>query len=225
MKIFGLILTIALYKFFELGKKIPILKKVPPILITAVAIIFILKTLSVSYVTYNQSASLITFLLAPATLALAYPLYKNLDVLKRHKRAIYFGLLFATIIATTSTYFLGKLFHADFSIIMSMIPKSVTTPIAVAISENIQGIPELTACLVILTGLIGGLLGHRVLKFLKIKNDVAIGLSIGASSHILGTTRCIEKGNDKQVAISTLALIITGVFTAIIAQVIFYFVK
>ena len=106
--------------------------------------------------------------------------------------------------------------HSDWNIITSLIPKSVTTPIAVEISKAIGGIPELTACIVVVTGIYGALFGHKILKLFHIKSDVAIGLSIGASSHVMGTSSCIEKKKDKQVVMATLALIIIGILTTII---------
>lgn len=214
---FGIVLTLIAYKISLRAKKTNVFKKVPPIIFAGVAIIFVLKVLKINYSTYNEGASFFTFLLGPATIALAFPLVSNIEVLTKHKRAIWFGLIFATITAIVSTFVIGKLLHVNFNVIMSMVPKSVTTPIAVEISKSLGGIPELTACVVILTGVIGAMLGHRLLNLFNIKNDVAIGLSIGATSHVMGTARCLEKQKDKQAAISTLALIIVGLFTAIVA--------
>ncbi len=224
ISILGLILTLVVYIVSLKIKRISILKKLPPIIFSGVVLIILLKMFNYEYSDYNQSACLITSLLGPATVALAYPLYKNIDILTKHKRAIWFGFLFATVVAVISTYLAGVCLNVDHKVIVSMVPKSVTTPIALEISKTIGGIPELTACVVILTGIVGGLSAHKVLNFLKIKNDIAIGLSIGASSHVLGTSRCLEKNKDKQAAISTLALIIVGLFTAIIAPIFLYFI-
>ena len=224
MILFGLVLTIALYAIALKANRLRFLKKLPPIVFAGVGIILFLKLFKIDYQIYNQGASILTFLLGPATIALAYPLFKNKEVLTKNKRAIWFGLVFSTLTAIVSTFVIGKLLHVDFNIIMSMVPKSVTTPVAVEISKSLGGIPEFTACIVILTGIIGGLSGHRLLKLFKIKNDVAIGLSIGATSHVLGTARCLEKNQQKQAAVSTLALIIVGLFTAIIAPVLVHFI-
>jgi len=223
--IFGILLTLVAYKISLRANNTSVFKKVPPIIFAGIGIILFLKVLKINYSTYNEGASLFTFLLGPATIALAFPLVSNIEVLTKHKRAIWFGLLFATFMAITSTFLIGEILHVNFNIIMSMVPKSVTTPIAVEISKSLGGIPELTACVVILTGVIGAMLGHRLLKLFRIKNDVAIGLSIGATSHVMGTARCIEKKQDKQAAISTLALIIVGLFTAIIAPVLLHIFK
>ncbi len=222
---FWFVLTVLIFKLTQKFQTFKYTKKFPPILVSGIILIIILKVFKIDYSEYNESACFITFLLGPATIALAYPLVKNIDILTKNKRAVYFGLLFAALIAIISTYLTGKFFHADFNVIMSMIPKSVTTPIAVEISKTIGGIPELTGCIVIFTGLLGGLSGHKILKIFHIKSDVAVGLSIGASSHVMGTASCIEKKKHKQVAISTMALIIVGILTAIMAPILVSLIK
>lgn len=211
MNLFGLILTIALFFIFKRFKL-----KIPIIISVGVLIILILKIFNIDYSTYNKSASILSFLIAPATIALAYPMYKNYHILLTNKRALYPALILATIIAIISTYFCAKIFGADFRIIMSMLPKSTTMPIALEISKGINGYGEITAVVVALTGVFGGVSGHRILKYLKIKNDVAIGLALGSASHVIGTAACADRKKDKQVAASTIALIIVGILSAII---------
>lgn len=217
MNFFGLIITIVLYKTAEWLKNFQILAKFPPIIITGAAIIFILEFFHIDFETYNKSASYLTFMLMPATIALGFPIYKNIELLKQNKRIIYTAFFAAAVFAILTTYLTAKLCHADLYLIESMLPKSVTAPIAVEISKRIGGIPELTACAVVLTGIFGGMTGHKILEFLKVKNDIAIGLSMGAASHVVGTARCIEKGREKQVVMASVALVIIGVLTAVIA--------
>lgn len=217
--IIGLAMTLLIYKLALKANKTELYKKIPPIIFAGIIIICLLKIFKIDYSTYKSGASLITLLLGPATIALAFPLVANIEVLTKHKRAIWSGLICATFLTIVSTFAIGKVFHLNLKIIMSMLPKSVTTPIAVEISKNLGGIPELTACLVILTGIVGAMAGHMILKWFKIKHDIAIGLSIGATSHVMGTASCLEKKKDKQTAISTLALIIVGIFTAILAPI------
>lgn len=211
---FGLLATITIY-----AGALKFRKQIPVIILAGVIIIGLLFTLKIDYATYNSSASLLTILLGPATIALGYPLSQNIKSLTKNKRAIYFGLLFATIIAILLTYITGKLLHTEINIICSLIPKSVTTPIAIEISKTIGGIPELTACVVVLTGIWGAVTGHKILKLIGIKSDISIGLSIGAASHVMGTSSCIEKQKEQQSTISTLALIIVGILTTILAPV------
>lgn len=221
INIWGLIFTIIL---FEAAKKIKAkghLKIIPPMLTVAIFIIFFLKIMNIDYQEYNKSAGFLTLLLGPATIALAFPLSENIQLLTKNKRAVYFGFLIAVSTAILTTVILGKLFHADWQIITSLMPKTVTTPIAVEISKSIGGIPELTACLVAFTGIFGALFGHKILKICHIKSDIATGLAIGATSHVMGTSSCIEKKREKQVVMATLALIIIGILTSIICIILF----
>lgn len=225
MNLFGLIITIVFYKIAEFLKHFPILSKLPPIVIAGSAVILVLEIFHIDFKTYNSSASYLTLLLMPATVALGYPIYKNIELLKQNKRIIYTAFVSATVLAIVTTYFTAKLCHADFQIIESMLPKSVTAPIAIEISKNLGGIPELTACVVVLTGVFGGMFGHKILELIKVKNDIAIGLSIGSASHVVGTASCVEKGREKQIVMASTALVIVGVLTAIIAPLFLYLLK
>lgn len=214
---FGIVSTVVLFKVFEKYKNLPVLKPFPPLLVTGICLIFILKIFDIDYEIYNQSASWLTFLLIPATISLGYPLYRNLNMLVKNKRIIYTAFFVSMTLALLSTFLIGKLCHTDMSVILSMLPKSVTAPIAVEISKNLHGVPELTACFVALTGIFGALTGHKILKWIRVKNDIAIGLSMGAASHVIATSKCIETGHEKQVVMSTLALVLVGIITAIFA--------
>lgn len=215
----GLCLTIILYKLAEKLKKVKYFSKIPPLLLSGLALILVLSFFNIDYHLYNESASLLTFLLVPATISLGYPLYKNSMMLTKNKRIIYVAFCFSTFVALVATYIIASLCKSDLNIIVSLLPKSVTAPIAVEISKTLGGIPELTACVVVLTGVFGAVLGHKILSLIGVKNDLAIGLSIGAASHVLGTSSCIEKKREKQVVMSTLALVIVGILTAILAPI------
>ena len=221
INLWGFILTFIVYECSKRLKHIKLLRKLPPMMLSGLILIFIIKELHISYESYNKSACFYTLLLGPATIALAFPLVENIKLLTKNKRAVYFGFIIATFTAIVTTFFIGKIFHSDWNLIYSLLPKSVTTPIAVEISKSIGGIPELTACIVVITGIYGAIFCHRILKWLHIKSDIAIGLAIGASSHVLGTSSCIEKKKEKQVVMSTLALIIIGLLTTAICISIF----
>lgn len=222
MNFLGIVITIFAYRVAESLKKISALKGVPPILFASFFVIFTVKVFHIDYNTYNESARFLTYLLFPATIALGCPIYKNLKLLNRNKRIIMTAFVLATMIALLSTYFLGEFCHSSSHVVESLLPKSTTAPIAIAISKNLGGIPELTACVVLLTGVFGGVLGHRILKLVKVKNDIAIGLSIGAASHVIGTASCIEKGKEKQIVMSSVAFIVVGILTAIFAPVVLF---
>ena len=219
MTFFGFFITLLLFVIFQkLNLKFPI------ILSVGFCIILILKIFNVNYETYNQSAVYLSYFIAPATIALAYPMYKNYHILIKNKRILYFSLFLATIVAMVSVYFCAKIFGADIKVILSLLPKSTTLPIALSISKTIGGYGELTAVIVALTGVFGGVFGHNILKFLKVKNDVAIGLALGSASHVIGTAACAERKKDKQTTASTIALIIVGLLSAIIIPIVVKFV-
>lgn len=214
MNLFGLLSTITLYLIF---KKLNL--KINLMLSVGLSLIIILKVFNINYETYLISANFLSFLIAPATVALAYPMYKNKKVLLKNKRALYPTLVLGAITAIISTYFCAKFFGADLKVIMSLIPKSTTMPIALEISKALGGYQELTACVVALTGIFGGVLGHKILTLLKIKTDTAIGLALGSASHVIGTAACVAKKREKQVAASTIALILVGLMTVIIISI------
>lgn len=223
INIWGIVLTLVVSYISLQLRKNKILggffNKIPATVITGIILISILYFCKLDYVKYNESACLLTILLGPATIALAYPLVENIHLLKQNKRAIYFGLLVATITALGTTLIIGKIFHNETNIIASLLPKSITTPIAVEVSKLIGGIPELTACIVVITGVYGATFGHKILQLLHIKSDIAKGLAIGSASHVLGTSTCVEKR--KQLVTATLALILCGIMTTIFCIILF----
>jgi len=216
MKLFGLFSTIVLFCLF---KRMNCIKKVPIILSVGFFLIFILKIFNIQYETYYYSANILTFLIAPATIALAYPMYKNSNILMVNKRIFYFSLLFGAIFAFIITFILAKFLSNDYKLVLSLLPKSTTMPIALEISKIIGGYQEITSCVVVLTGVFGGVFGHSILKFFKIKNDIAQGIAMGTASHIIGTSACAEKKKIKQTSASTIALILVGLFSAIIIPI------
>lgn len=225
INLFGFVITILYYKVAEYIKNMKLFSKIPPIVTAGVMLVITLEVFKIDFNEYNESASYITLMLIPATIALGYPIYKNAELLRRNKRIIYTAFLIAAIIGILTTYIAAILCHSDLVVIESMLPKSVTAPIAVEISKGIGAIPELTACVVALTGIFGGMFGHKILKLIKVKSDIAIGLSMGAASHVIGTARCIEENREKQVVMATVSLVIVGIITAIIVPLFLFLIK
>lgn len=217
---FGFVITIIFFLLFYRYKNCTILSKIPIIFSAGICIILILKIFNINYEIYQSSAKFISYMIAPATLAFAYPLYENSNFLTKNKRALYFSILVGAFVAVLSTYICASVFHINLKVIISMLPKSTTMPIAVEISKIIGGSVEITACAVVMTGVLGALLGHCVLRKIHIKNDIAIGLAMGSASHVIGTAACAEKQKSKQVAAGTIALILAGFFSAIIIPLI-----
>ena len=224
MALFGFFITFVLFCVFYLLRNKPFFSKVPVIFSAGVCIMLILTVFQISYETYYSSARYLSYLIAPITVVFAYPLYQNSNILIKNKRALYPALVMGTLVAIASTYFCATLLHAKFIIVLSMLPKSTTMPIAIEISKSIGGYLELTACVVVMTGVLGALLGHFVLKRFKVTNDVAIGLAMGSASHVIGTAACAEKQRSRQVAAGTIALILVGFLSTILIPLIKYLV-
>lgn len=187
-----------------------------PVLVSIVSIIAILKFMDIPFESYNKGGGIITYLLKPAVVALGVPLYLQLKEIKKQKIAIVSSMLAGSIIGILSVILFAKIFGASKPVILSLIPKSVTTPIAIEVSSIIGGIPSLTVGIVITVGVFGSVLGLQFLKFIHVKDDLSIGLAMGAASHGIGTARVAEQ-NSKQGAFSGLGLILTGIFTALLA--------
>ena len=218
--LFGIALTVVVYVLCELIVDKFELNIVPPfVLACPMIILFIyLQEPYITYDDYENGAGFINFLLGPATVALALPLYNNRHIIKDNLFVIASGIIVATVTGIVSIFVCGKIFGASDQVLLSMIPKSVTTPIAMDISSAIGGIPALTAACVIFTGMFGATINHKLLEALKVKNNIAIGLSIGASSHGLGTSVCASK-NALQLAIGGASIGLTGIATSLLAPV------
>lgn len=213
--IFAISLSIVMFK---IGVVVQRKLKTPaanPMLFASAVIILILLITDIPYQTYSYGSQAISFLLGPATVALAVPLCKQIRILARNWQAVLSGVIMGTLIGVCSSFGLALALKASPEIILSLVPKSVTTPIAMEISQQIGGVPSLTACFVIITGVIGAMFGPEMLNLLKIKNEIARGLAMGAASHALGTTRAIKE-SQLQGAISGVAIGLVGLTTAIL---------
>ncbi len=187
-----------------------------PILTATILIIIVLKITDVDYEIYKEQNAVLNFMLAPAAVVLAVPLYKNVHILKKNAIPLIMGVICGSLVTIGSCIIFGKLMGTKESIIITMIPKGVTNPIAIEVSRVIGGIPELTVVLVVFTGIIGGSFGPEIIRFLGIKNKVAKGIALGSMCHAIGTARAFKEG-DVEGAMSSLAMGIAGIFTALAA--------
>ncbi len=186
-----------------------------PVLLSVVAIVAVLYWAGTSYDTYFEGAQFVHFLLGPATVALAIPLYRQFDRVRRSSAAILVSLLAGTITASLSAIAIAWLLGARPVSIVSLAPKSVTAPVAMGISEQLGGLPSLTAVLVILTGITGAMLGPVVLNVLRVRDWSARGMAIGTASHGIGTARALQV-NELAGAFSGLAMGLNALATAIL---------
>ncbi|AOZ94711.1 CidB/LrgB family autolysis modulator [Paenibacillus crassostreae] len=183
-----------------------------PLLITPLALVLLLLWGGVPYETYNMGGQWLSDLLQPATVAFAVPLYKHFKVLKKHAVEIIASVLFGSIVAMITSVVLGKWMHLNSSLVTSLMPRSITTPIAINVSEVIGGVPNITAVFVIITGLLGTIIGPSVLKIFHIDNEVARGILLGTSAHGMGTSKAFELSKLSG-TISSISMILAALFT------------
>jgi len=189
-----------------------------PVLLSVIAIVLILRGTETSYQTYFEGAQFVHFLLGPATVALAVPLYRQFDRVRKSAAAILISLLCGSITSALSAVSIAWIMGAETISIISVAPKSVTAPVAMGISEQLGGLPSLTAVIVILTGIIGATLGPLILNWLKIHDWSVRGLAIGTASHGIGTARALQI-NEVAGAFSGLAMGLNALATAIILPI------
>lgn len=208
---------------FETGMAIYKKTKFPlfnPLLIAIVIVIGILVVFNIDYEVYNLGGKFINSFLGPATVVLAVPLYKQLESLKRNLWPILIGVFVGSVASIVSIIFLGRVFKLDETLILSLIPKSVTTPIGVEVSRTLGGVTSITIVAIVLTGIFGAIIVPIVTRYFNIKNKIAIGISIGTSAHALGTTKAFEMG-ETEGAMSSLSIGVAGIITVIIAPIIY----
>jgi len=198
-------------KIYRLSASHPLLN---PVVIAAGLLIGLLVLTGTSYEAYFKGAQFIHFLLGPATVSLAIPLYQQRDRLKVLAPLIVVALPLGVLTATSSAVWLGYLFGADSATLISLAPKSVTTPVAMGISEKLGGIPSLTAVLVIGTGIIGAILGTGLLKLLGCRDEAVQGFAMGLAGHGIGTARSFQV-NRTMGAFAGLAMALSAFTTAL----------
>ena len=212
---FGMILSLLAYKIgFEIQKKY---KKVflNPLLIAIVLIIIFLLITGISYETYQYGAKYLSYLLTPVTVCLAVPLYKQMKTLKQNMAAILVSIAIGCVVHACVLIAVAVLCGLDKQLLMSVMSKSVTTAIALGVTGEIGGIQGITVIGVMVAGISGAVLGPSILKWFHITEPVAQGLAMGSASHAIGTSKSIELG-EIQAAMSSLAIVVTGILTVII---------
>lgn len=214
---FGIALSVAA---FGVGVKLNRKLKTPicnPLIIAIVLIVAVLLIFRIPYESYNVGGEIINMFLAPATACLAVAIYTKIDILKQYWLPIVIGCATGSAASMGSVYLLCRLFGLDESMTASLLPKSVTTPIAVSIAEPAGGVVPITVVAVIFTGILGGIFAPLLIKIFRISDPIAAGLAIGASSHAVGTSKAIELG-EVEGAMSGLAIGICGLITVLFSM-------
>lgn len=211
--IFLTLFTYTIFSFIYHKCKFPLFN---PLLLTSIVIILYLLITKYSVNSYTDSLSIVNIFLSPLTVCLAIPVFNRIQIVKHYFLPIVVGTIIGAIVSIGSVLLFGKMLHLDQEIIMSMIPKSVTTPIALEISEKLGGIKGITVSAVILTGISGALVGPLILKLFHIKRSPAIGMSLGGTSHAVGTSKAVEI-SARAGAISSVAIVTSGIVTVILS--------
>jgi len=213
--IIGLLLLILTIGVYLLSKRVYVLSSkiyASPLIVTPLLIVTFLLMTGISYDSYNAGGKWLTQLLQPATVAFAIPLHKNFKVLKKHAAEIAAGVLSGSVTAVITSVFMAKWLHLSSDLATSLVPRSVTTPIAMNISQNIGGVPNITAVFVILTGILGAMMGPSVMRLFRIDNEIARGVSLGTAAHGTGTSKAFELSSLTG-TISSISMILSAVFT------------
>ena len=214
---FGVALSLAGYAIGLWVKKKVKKPFANPLLISVLVVMLALLLLGVDYEVYNESAQHLSWLLTPATVCLAIPLYQQIELLKKHWKAVLGGLTAGVASSLVSIWGLSALFSLTHEQYVSLLPKSITTAIGMGLSEELGGVVTLTVACIILTGVLGAVIGEGVCRLFRIRERTAIGLAIGASSHAIGTSRALEMG-EVEGAMSSLAIAVSGLITVIAAS-------
>lgn len=190
-----------------------------PLLIAIVLVISLLLVTKIDYGTFSKSTSVLSWLLTPATVCLAIPLYEQISLLKKNGRAIILGITAGVIASIGSIALTALAFGLTKEQFFTMLPKSVTTAIGMGVSSELGGNPSISATLIILTGIVGNIIAEVFLRMAKITDPIAKGIAIGSSSHVIGTSKAMELGSVEG-AMSSLSIVVSGLITVLCAAVI-----
>ena len=216
---FGIVLCVGTYAvglWINRKTKSPIAN---PLMIAIALIIVILLAFHIPLEAFNKGGDVIAFFLIPATAALALSIYRQVWLLKRNFLPIIIGSAVGSLVSMGSVYGLCSLFRLDEVLTHSLIPKSVTTPIAMDVSIQLGGEPSITVAAVVVTGIVGAILAPTFIKLFRVDNSIAAGVAIGTCSHALGTTKALEIG-EVEGAMSGIAIGVSGILTVLFAMII-----
>lgn len=189
-----------------------------PLLISIVLVIAFLLIFDVNYDSYNQSAKYLSYLLTPATVSLAIPLYQQIELLKKNLGAILLGILSGVLTSLLSILVMSMIFHLSHEEYVTLLPKSITTAIGMGVCEELGGYVTISVAVIIVTGILGNMIGEFVCKCFRIRNSISKGLAFGTSSHAIGTARAMEMGQIEG-AMSSLAIVVSGLMTVVLASI------
>ena len=215
---FGVVISLLAYELGMLLKKkfgLPIFN---PLLISIAVVIVFLAVFDIDYQNYNDGAKYLSYLLTPATVCLAIPLYEQMEALKKNIKAILAGILSGVLTSLTVVLALALIFNLNHKMYVTLLPKSITTAIGMGLSEELGGMVSVTVASIIVTGLFGNVAAAAIFKLFRIKHPVAIGVSCGTGAHAMGTSRAREFGEIEE-AMSGLSIAVCGLLTVVGASI------
>lgn len=212
--------TFAVYVMAQLLYRRTHVMLLNPIMVTIIVLITMLVVTDVPYERYAEGGSMIEFWLKPAVVALGVPLYRQLSTIRKQLLPILLAEFAGCVAGIVSVVLIARMFGATQEVIVSLAPKSVTTPIAMEVSRSISGIPPLTAGVVCAVGIFGGMAGFGVMRMTRVKSPIAQGLSMGTAAHAVGTSIAMERGSYRYGAWSSLGLTLNGLLTALLTPTI-----
>jgi predicted murein hydrolase (TIGR00659 family) len=215
---FGVLISIATYELANILKKKWNVAIFNPLLISIALIILFLKVFSIDYETYNAGAKYLSYFLTPATVALAVPLYEQIEPLKQNWKAILAGIFSGALTSAVCVLGLSVLFHLNHRQYITLLPKSITTAIGMGLSEEMGGIVTITVAVIVVTGILGNMFAESICKLFCITDPVAKGIGIGSASHAMGTAKAMEIG-EVEGAMSSLSIAVSGLITVVVALV------
>ena len=214
----GVALSLIAYGLGVLLKKKLKLGIFNPLLISIVISILVIVIGKIDYNTYNEGAKILSWLLTPATVCLAIPLYEQWNLLKNNYKAVIAGLMAGTITSLTTVFVLALVLGLSHKEYVTLLPKSITTAIGMGVSEELGGYVTITVAVIIITGVLGNIMGETICKIFHITEPISKGLAFGASSHAIGTAKAMEIG-EIEGAMSGLASAVSGILTVILASI------
>lgn len=189
-----------------------------PILTSTLIIVSVLLLFHISYDSYMVGGKWIDSLLEPAVVSLAYPLYKQRKIIMNYLFPILSGVFVGACTAMLSSFLFAKVFGVDRSLILSLIPKSITTPVAIQISSVIGGIPSITVVFVMIAGFTGVIIGPSIFKWARIQSPLGRGIAFGSASHAIGTSKAFEYG-EQTVSMSSVAMTLSAIFGSVLGPI------
>ncbi len=215
---FGVMLSLAAYGVGVFMKKKTKMGIFNPLLISIIITIIVLIVADIDYDIYYDGAKYISYLLTPATVSLAIPLYIQIEKLKKNWKAIIIGISSGVITSIFTIFGFSLMLHFNHKEYVTFIPKSITTAIGMGVSEELGGFTAVTVSVIILTGVIGNVIAELVFKIFRIKDPIARGIALGTSSHAIGTAKAMELG-ELEGAMSSLSIVVAGIITVAAAGV------